>query len=372
MMLQAFFARLKQLDWVLFALSFVLVSFGLAALYSVSVQAEGGDPSRLVRQVEFSAIGLVVLFLSSFIDYRLLRSWKNTLYVAAVLLLGGVLLFGTVIRETQRWYAVFGVTIQPSEIAKIILIVFLAATFSTQAPPRGWRTVLTTGVSTLFLMVLLFFQPDAGTALFFFAIWAVMLLIARVERRVLLLLIVSLLVLAVLAWTFVLQDYQQQRIRTFFDPTHDPLGVGYNVTQSIIAVGSGQFFGRGLGLGPQSQLNFLPEQETDFIFAVIAEELGFVGVLLVLAVFALLLARMLMIARRARDYFSFYVVMGIVSAFTVQIVVNVGMNVGLLPITGIPLPFVSAGGSSLVANLFMIGILQNISLQQRKTYYRSP
>ncbi|MBI3963764.1 MAG: rod shape-determining protein RodA [Candidatus Kerfeldbacteria bacterium] len=371
MIVQSFVSRLKQLDGVLFALTLILVCFGIAALYSVTSHTETGAFLRLNKQLAFAAVGFAGLLAMSFLDYRVLRGWRNPLFLLGVLSLVGVLVIGTVIRETQRWYTIAGITIQPSEFAKLALLIFLAGYLAHAAPIRTFRPIVVSGIATSICVLLLFLQPDVGTAILFFTLWLVMLIVARTERRLLAVLGAVLVVLALAAWFFVLHEYQQDRIRTFFDPNRDPLNVGYNVTQSIIAVGSGRLFGRGLGLGPQSQLNFLPEQETDFIFAVIAEELGFVGVVLILAVYGLLLMRMLRTARRARDAFSFYFVTGLTAGFAIQISINVGMNIGLLPVTGIPLPFISAGGSSLVTNLLALGIIQSISRSSRQVFFRS-
>ena len=216
-----------------------------------------------------------------------------------------------------------------------------------------------------FLIILVLLQPDIGSALILVSIFLGMLFFAKVKRSYVIFIIILLIVVIAASWLFVLKDYQKERVLTFFDPSRDPWGSGYNITQSIIAVGSGNLFGRGLGLGPQSRLDFLPAQETDFIFAVIAEELGFVGSILIVAFFIFLLYRLIKIGKLARDDFGLFVASGIALYIFIQTFINIGMNIGLVPIAGVPLPLMSYGGSSLLTSLAAIGILQSIFIRHR-------
>ena len=215
------------------------------------------------------------------------------------------------------------------------------------------------------------FQPDLGSAMILFLTWLAMVLLLPVPKKTILAIFLIILVLAAGAWLFVLQDYQKDRLLTFVQPQRDPLGSGYNVRQSVVAVGSGQVLGRGLALGSQSQLNFLPEQETDFIFAVIAEELGFVGAGLLLLLFASLFLRLYKIARETRDDFGNFLCLGIITYLTIQTFINIGMNLGIAPVTGIPLPLVSYGGSSLVSILIALGIVLNVNGKNQGSIFGS-
>jgi rod shape determining protein RodA len=214
---------------------------------------------------------------------------------------------------------------------------------------------------TLFFVGLILLQPDLGSSLVLFGIWFGVMILAGIKKRYIALLVCLLVVVFSLGWLFVFQDYQKDRLLTFAYSDRDPLGAGYNVIQSIIAIGSGQFFGRGLGFGSQSQLHFLPEAQTDFVFSVIAEELGFIGTFIVLTLYFLLLWRLIRVAQLSTSEFGAYVVLGIIFLFIIQLVLNIGGSTGLLPITGVTLPFVSYGGSSLITNYILIGIALGIA-----------
>ena len=226
------------------------------------------------------------------------------------------------------------------------------------------KTIIWSGLMVALYVGLLALEPEFGYSAVLMGAWLVLLFFQRIPRWQFALVILGFMAAMVFSWFFVLEDYQKARVLTFLSPEQDQLGDGYNVTQSIVAVGSGQLFGRGLGLGPQSQLNFLPEQATDFIFAAIAEELGFVGAMLVIGAFSILFFRILAIIRRSRDMYTTYLLTGLLLLLFLQTFINIGMNLGLLPVTGIPLPFVSSGGSALLANFFILGILQSISMRQ--------
>jgi len=360
------FAVLRHVDWLLLVATAILLIFGLVALASVTVAKSPPDWSTFMRQLTFAGLGILLFVFTVLVDYRTLRGFSTLAYVAAAALLLGVLLFGTTIRNTTGWFVIGGISFQPVEIAKVLWIIAFSAYLSRYARAFDqWRHLAISGGFALGLIVLILRQPDLGSAVVVGGIYVGLLLTANVRPRQLLLLLGLLVVAGTLSYAFLLQGYQKDRIRVLFQPGADPLGRGYNVAQSIIAVGSGQFFGRGFGQGTQSQLNFLPEQQTDFIFAVLAEEFGFVGVLVLLTSFGVVLVRTVSIARQSRDDFGAFLSAGVGIGIAIQLLINVGMNMGLLPVTGIPLPLVSAGGSSVVASLFALALVQSVAVRRR-------
>jgi rod shape determining protein RodA len=280
-------------------------------------------------------------------------------------LLVAVLLFGKVINGTRGWFAVAGLGIQPVEIVKLFLIIFWARYFSSYARGNaGLKTLLGSGAALMIIVGLVVAQPDFGSALLLMSVWGALLLLAGVRRSHLAAIVLIGIAAADFSWVAVLKPYQKDRIMVFLDPSRDPRGRGYQVTQSIIAIGSGGLTGKGLGSGSQSQLRFLPERQTDFLFAALAEDLGFVGVMLVLSLFFVIMYRGYALAIAARDDFSLFLILGILASFAVEIVVNIGGNLGLLPITGIALPFLSYGGSALLSKFLMIGVLEAAAVQR--------
>ncbi len=363
-MLSRFRAHLGRLDWVLLFAVLVLAVVGFAMIWSVALSRDPSDLGLVKKQAFAFAIGLLIVFFLATANYRLLHNYALVIGIAAVLLLIGVLIFGRTIRGTTGWFGIAGWNFQPVEFAKFALIVFLAK-FLADYPRDSFsmRTFIFLCVVVGGSIGLVLLQPDLGSALVLIAVWFGLLLFARIRKRYLLIAAIGALVIATFAW-FILAPYQKDRILTFLDPSRDPLGRGYNVTQALIAVGAGELFGRGLGFGSQSQLRFLPESQTDFIFAVIAEELGFAGVLVVLAGFAVLFHRTIAIARSAHDDFTVFLVLGVLIVFGAQFIVNVGMNLGLLPVTGIGLPFLSYGGSSLIVSMLLLGILESVAVHR--------
>ncbi len=356
---------LRDFDWVLFAAMVSLVAVGMAAIASVSLSQPVPDFSGLIKQGVAFALGLVLMVAVGAINYRAFEPAARVFYILGAVLLVGVLFAGTTIRGTTGWFSLFGWSFQPVEAAKIALVIFLARYFSHHAYQRDLRSLVGSGIGALVLVGLTLMQPDFGSAMVLLAVWVALLLLSGTRRSYVLMLLGVAATAAVIAWLFVLKPYQHDRILTFLDPSRDPLGRGYNLTQSVIAVGSGGVFGRGLGFGSQSQLKFLPEAQTDFIFAVVAEELGFVAVLIVLALYALLVWRAIRLARQAGDTFTVYLASGTALLFTIQIAINIGMNMGLMPVTGIALPFISYGGSSLLSSMLLVGILESIAVRQR-------
>lgn len=276
------------------------------------------------------------------------------MYIFIFILLMAVLVLGFETRGSLRWIPLGVFNVQPSEFAKPILILFLARFWSGRLP--SWQNIFKSLLYSAPFILLIFKQPDLGSALTIVSIWLGMLFAAQVSVKKLLILALVFTLIIPIGWSF-LHDYQKERITSFLTPGSDPLGKGYNLIQSTIAVGSGEFLGRGLGRGTQSRLQFLPEFRTDFIFASIAEEMGFVGSVLILSLYLFLLAYFLRVAQRVNNSFNLLVTVGVLSMFLFQVVVNIGMNVGLLPITGITLPLISYGGSSLIATFLSLGMV---------------
>ncbi len=358
----------KKFDWILFGCCAILTAFGLAAIYSTSLggQGSGGaDFGNFWKQVIFVGAGLVLAFAIPAFNYRQLAGLSRVLYVLAIVMLVAVLLFGQTIRGARSWFGFGGFGVQPVEIVKIILIVYLAKFFSDYARhPGGLKQIVGSGTSLAGVLLLVLLQPDFGSAFLLLAMWGSLLLISGMRRTHLVVIALLCVATAALSWAFVLKPYQKDRIAVFWDPSRDPSGKGYNVTQSIIAIGSGGFAGKGLGFGSQSQLRFLPERQTDFIFAVIAEELGFLGVLFLVSLFAVFFYRGYRLAATGRDDFTVFLVLGLMVSIAVEAFVNVGGNLRLLPVTGVTLPFVSYGGSSILAKYAMVGILESVAVRR--------
>lgn len=363
------FLRLRQafkgFDWLLFGAVLLLGGLGLLALYSIGL-GRGGEFVEFRKQVVFYAIGIAaILLIAVRWHYRWASFLSSALYFGMVGLLVVTLLFGQTIRGTTGWLFVGPLGFQPVELAKIVLIVIMAKFLATYGRyTKDIRVVVQSVVTVLFMILLVMLQPDLGSAVILGAVWFGMVVVSGMKLRHLFTMFLIAIVTAGLSWTFLFRDYQKQRVLTFINPQSDPFGRGYNVTQSVIAIGAGQLTGRGVASGSQSQLRFLPEAQTDFIFSVIAEELGFVGVLILLGLFGLLFSRLYVIAVRCSDDFTQYVVIGTATLIAVEVFVNIGVAAGMLPVTGIALPFVSAGGSSLLTHAALIGVVQNISVKK--------
>ncbi len=360
---------LKEFDWLLLAAVVLLSVFGLMEIYSVALGQGNNDLLNFYKQILFISIGLVLLFIFSFIDYRFLKSLRFYLYGLGVLVLGAVLVFGSSIRGTRGWFYIGGFGIQPVEIIKIILLVFLAGYFADLATRvKTLRHFIVSALSVGFLMFLVLLQPDFGSALMLGAIWLIMVILAGFPKKYLLAIAASGLIIFVMSWLFFFKDYQKNRILTFVNPGDNSLAEGYNISQAIIAVGSGSWHGKGVGFGSQSQLKFLPEAQNDFIFAVIAEELGFLGVSLVLFFFALFFSRCLAAVKRMPNDFSIYFVLGAAGLIFIQMFINIGMNIGIMPVVGLSLPFISYGGSSIFSLFILTGIIENIIIKSKINY----
>lgn len=343
----------RRVDWWAVSAAVALSGAGLLAIYSLTWR----EDTRFIKQAAFLGIALALFFGVQFLDAHFWRNASIVLWLAAVVALLALLLFGEATRGARGWITVGALKAQPAEFAKLAVILFLATTlerlrFDITRLSDMLAVAIIVGVPGLLVAL----QPDIGGAFIILLSSGVMALATGLDRKKLALLVLAGVVAASLGWSFALRDYQKERVLTFLAPQSDPLGAGYNVTQSVVAIGSGGWFGRGLGLGTQSQLNFLPEQETDFIFASLAEELGFAGASFVLAAYLFLLWRLVAALSSGRSLFAHFLVLGVLVALFSQAVVNIGMNMGLFPVTGVTLPFVSYGGSSLVVSFAALGI----------------
>jgi len=307
---------------------------------------------------------------ASFIDFRLFRTQSAAVffsYACVVLLLGLVLLTNARIRGAESWLFFYGVSVQPVEAAKLVLIVLLAKFFSKRhVEIYRLQHLVVSALYVAIPVLLALLQPDLGSALILLVIWGAVILFSGIKLRHFAILTALCVVMGVGAWLLILEPYQKARITSFINPYHDPEGGGYQMIQSMIAVGSGRVWGKGLGYGSQTHLHFLPEAETDFIFAAFAEEWGFLGVSVMLALFFVVWWRVIAIGMASSDNFSRLYTLGFATLLFVQSFIHIGMNMGILPITGITLPFVSYGGSSLVTLLIGLGIVQNIKINARR------
>lgn len=357
--------KLRQFDWILTTAVLLLLTISVAVIFSTTFDSSGG-PTAALQQAIIGLLGLGLIAVFGMTDYRVLRHGAGVLYVLMLGMLVAVKLLGFSVLGAQRWIDLGFFQIQPSELAKITMIIVLAKVFADNRKSLDTaKTFLISLGYTLVPVLLVASQPDLGTAMVLMAIWLGMAIASGIPKRFFAAGAATGAALLPLFWEFVFRDYQKNRVLTFLDPTRDPLGTGYNVTQAQIAVGSGGLWGRTLGQGTQSQLNFLPVQHTDFIFAVLAEELGFIGGLLVISLLGLIAFRALKIAQGARDMFGYGLAVGIMTMIAFQTLINAGMNTGIMPVTGIPLPFVSYGGSSILMLLFAIGVLQSIATRNK-------
>lgn len=359
-------AIIKNLDWWLMLAVFLLVSIGLAELYSINGAAGG---NLFNKQLIAAGVGIFIIGTMIFMDYYFFYSYSQYIYIFGALLLVAVLFFGKEVNTTKGWLIIFGQSLQPVEIAKVCLITALARFFSSaNLKASTWKVIFQSALILLGYVVLVMLQPDLGSALVLAGIWSVLIVAAGLSKKI----VISFILLSFLgfsaAWPF-LADYQKNRILNVIQPSSASLTSDYNVNQAIIAIGSGQALGRGLGFGSQSQLRFLPEAKTDFIFAVISEELGLLGVTAVLACFAIIYYRLLANLANIKNNFGIFFVLGFLGLIFIQMFTNIGMNMGLLPVVGITLPFLSYGGSSLAANLILVGIVQSIIVRSKIKNY---
>nr|WP_321260499.1 rod shape-determining protein RodA [uncultured Pseudodesulfovibrio sp.] len=357
---------LLYINWPLLGIAVVLFLVGVLNLYSASGfrLEEGMNLAPYYhKQLLWGTVGLLGMIVFMFFDYRHLKTMAWPLFWTTVILLIAVFFMGKTIYGARRWLDLGFMNFQPSELAKIAILIIGARILSKEREPLGFiRLGYVLGVGMI-LAGLIIKQPDLGSGLSILLILGGMILFRGVTPRVFKTALVAIPALLPLSWFF-LHDYQKQRIMTFLDPTTDPLGAGYHIIQSEIAIGSGGFWGKGFLQGTQSQLRFLPERHTDFAVAVLGEEWGFFGTLLLLALFCVFLYQMVVIARDARGLFGSYLAAGVFFYFFWQILINTGMVLGLMPVVGIPLPFISYGGSATLVNFCLVGLVLNVSMRR--------
>lgn len=354
--------HLKSIDWILYALIILLLIFGIVIIFSITYHTP--KQNLAISQLIYIVLGLGLLVLFTSIDYRTLSSASTILYIIGLALLILVLILGRTKLGSTRWINFGFFNFQPSEIFKVILILTLSNFLAKKEEINRADFLLYMGMIALPILLVLL-EPDLGTAIIYLLLGAVLFLARRAREVYLLAAGAITATLAPIFWFFILRNYQRERILTFLDPRRDPFGSGYNVLQSTISVGSGGWLGRGLGHGTQSQLNFLPIQHTDFIFATLAEELGFIGAGLLLILFLILIVRIVSIAIQAKDGLGRYLAIGVAAMIIFQVLINVGMNIGLMPVTGIPLPLISHGGSSLFSTMIALGIAASIYARRK-------
>jgi len=361
-----FFAKqLKNLDWGLIVPAILLTFFGLAGIYSTCVAKD--NFGNFYKQTAFLFVGFFIMVIISFLDYRTLRNNSYLIlvfYGICLLLLAGVHFFAPVIKGARGWYKIGPLSLDPIEPTKVVLVILLAKYFSTRhVEMYKFRQIIFSGLYVLLPALIIFSQPDLGGAAVVFLVWVGILLISGIKVNHFLILLLCFTIIAGFSWGFVLKDYQKQRITSFLFP-YDYLGASWSQNQTKISIGSGQIFGQGLAKGSQVQYGFLPEPHTDFIFSVLAHEWGLVGVLALFITYGFLVWRVLLVAIHSPSNFPRLFASGFAIILIAQFFVNIGMNLSVLPVIGIYLPFISYGGSGLVGNFIMLGILQSIQLKR--------
>lgn len=360
-------SELRHIDWWLFLSALFLVSLGLVIQYSIGLNQDIPSLQPFYKQLVIALIGFAGFFFFSFTDYRALKTHPSVYVAGIVVLLIGVLLFGETIKGTTGWFVVGSFSLQPVEFVKMLFIFFMATFF--EKDPVGLiqqrKALFTSGGITALMLGLIILQPDLGSSIMLFIIWFIYQLVLRAPKWFLGAVLLSIVVVSLVGWFFLFEDYQKDRLTVFLNPEAQANEAGYNITQSIVAIGSGSLWGRGLGAGTQSQLHFLPEASSDFVFAVIAEELGFIGVIVTLSALGIIIFRLWKYMNRSKNYYSFLIVLGTCSYISTQSIFLMGMNAGLFPVTGVPLPLVSAGGSSMLMTLWLLGIAHNIGISQK-------
>lgn len=361
---------LKNIEWGILICTIALVAIGLVALTSAT---QNSDYDELKKQIIWVVISFPILIIIIFIDYNIIAKISPILYGIILILLFAVL-FTEPINGATSWFGVGSFSVQPAEFAKIICILMLALLIS-KIQKNGKDEI--SKISKLFLILIIFAvpviliikQPDYGTALAFVMALIFMLFTAGIKKRYIIISLILVVIAIPLLYFFVLPEHAKTRIDVYLNPELDPRGAGYNIIQSKLAIGAGQLLGMGLFKGNQTQLGFLYPKTTDFIFSLIAEEMGFIIAAMIIILYVILITKAIFVAKTAKDDLGSYIAIGIAGVFFFHMIENIGMTMGLLPITGIPLPFVSYGGSSLLSNFIMIGLLLNISGRRQKAIF---
>jgi len=357
---ESVYNHLRKLDWFLIIVVLLLVGVGLLTIYGI------GSPESVTffkKQLCFLGLAFFLMLALSFFDYRVFKNYSSVLIVLYLISLASLffVLFSQEIRGASSWFRLGSIRFEPIEFIKIVIILLLAKYFSLRhIEMYRIRHLIISGMYIGLPIAAIVFQPDFGSILVLFSIWLGVVIMAGIKLRHLLILFLVIVLLFVTAWFCILKDYQKERILTFVNPQEDPFGRGYHISQSLIAIGSGGLFGQKSGIGSQAGLKFLPEQHTDFIFATLAEQRGLAGIFILLSLFALLFWQIIKIALASPNNFARLFALGLAIMIFAQLVINVGMNMALLPITGLTLPLISYGGSSLVSIFLGLGILQSI------------
>ena len=350
------FAKLQSINYPLLGLIITLFFVGLAALYSIS---NGDFNSWPLKHSQRFILGLIIFFVIVFFDLRLIFGYAYVIFFLSIISLAIIPFFGIESNGATRWINIAGISLQPSEFVKYTLILALAKYFHSINNDSGFiKTLIIPLFITIVPVFLVITQPDLGTALIILLGGISLFWISGLNYKYFIVGVFSILCSLPVLWQY-LKDYQKDRVLTFFNPERDPLGNGYHIMQSKIALGSGGIFGKGYMEGTQSHLNFLPEMQTDFIFTMLGEEFGFIGTLLLLSIYAALIMISIRLALKSRSLFSKYLSLGVCNVFFIYVFVNIGMVTGLLPVVGVPLPFISYGGSSMLAVMFGFGLLMN-------------
>lgn len=342
-----------------------LVLIGLVAIYSAS----GGGVDYVEKQAFFFVTGLGLAFVMSFVTSETITKFAGKIYGFTLFLLMSVLIFGSKAKGAQRWLDFGPIQLQPSEIAKITIIMCLAVYLVSRINEiRNLKTFIGSFVYVLIPLLLIFKQPDLGTSLVILAIWATTSFVMGASGKHILIFFLAVILLGGIAWTtpHILKPYQKERVLTFVNPDRDPLGAGYHVSQSKIAIGSGGIYGKGFMKGTQRKLEFIPEQHTDFVFTVIGEEFGFTGCIVILVLYGILISRLIQIMLVTEDLTGRALVAGITGLFLFHIFVNIGMTLGIMPVTGLPLPLLSYGGTALWTCLIAIGMAEGVAMRRHK------
>lgn len=355
----------QYFDWTLLALVLGICAIGIINIYSAVFSIGEKQIPLYLKQIQWVLLGSFFMMIIFLVDYRIINEAAYVIYGISVALLVVVLFYGYTTHGSQRWIALGGFSFQPSELMKLTIIIVLARYFDDHKSHEPYK------LKELFIPFLIVFapfililkQPDLGTALILMVIFAFMVIFIGVNWKSVAIAVAGCLMLVPIGWHF-LKDYQKDRLVTFLNPDKDPLGAGYHIIQSMIAVGSGGVFGKGFLKGSQTQLKFLPEQQTDFVFSVFAEEWGFVGALVLIILFMSLILWGMKIALHSRDLLGTLIAFGITALISCEVFINIGMVLGILPVVGIPLPFLSYGGSAMIVLLTAVGLLMNVSVRR--------
>lgn len=359
----------RNIDICLIVVVLLITAIGLLVLYS-AMQPEIFPLARVKKQAASVILGCVIVLFMMSVDYRAFECLYYPMYLGSIMLLGFVIMWGNSEYGAQRWFSIGGFSLQPSEVVKILIILTLAYSMALREGHHSLWDVCAYVAHIAVPMGLILKQPDLGTSLVLLAILFGMMFVAGVPLKYLALLVASGVAVSPIVYTRFLEDYQKRRLLSFIDPSLDRFGTGYNIIQSKVAIGSGGLFGKGYLAGTQTQLSFLPARYSDFIFSVLCEEFGFAGGCLLILLFAVVLWRGIRIVLCAKDEYGRLVAAGVVSYLFFHVFTNIGMSIAILPVTGIPLPFVSHGGSSLLASMAGIGLLLNVYMRRHRLTFQ--